>query len=291
MAFDPALGIEKDPEGDGEGHPMVALGEPVGGTMHRRELYVATPDVLRHQGIDPATVAEDTDVLAAARDHLWPNDDRAPTGGLQVVPPDGDDFEPNVLTIDVPGHTQSPISLITPATMVRLGWESAPAGWLVDAGRPLTGAEVDRAQDLAGATGLSLSARDDKASLAMLRSGATAAGVLVALCILAMTVVLMRGEAAGEMRTLTATGAGSLTRRAITGVTAGGLALLGVGLSIVAAYLALGAGYADDLDRLQRVPVAHLVVITVGVPTAATISGWLVSGRQPHTLAHQRTEG
>lgn len=35
--------------------------------------------------------------------------------------------------------------------------------------------------------------------------------------ILAMTVVLVRGEAAGEMRTLTASGGTSLTRRAITG--------------------------------------------------------------------------
>ena len=51
--------------------------------------------------------------------------------------------------------------------------------------------------------------------------------MLVALGVLAMTVGLIRSETAGDLRTLTATGASSATRRTLNAATAGALALLG----------------------------------------------------------------
>jgi putative ABC transport system permease protein len=71
-----------------------------------------------------------------------------------------------------------------------------------------------------------------------------------------MTVGLIRGEAAGDLRTLTATGATSTTRRTLTAATSGALALLGGLLGAIGAYIALLAGYHNDLSALSRVPVA-----------------------------------
>jgi putative ABC transport system permease protein len=100
-----------------------------------------------------------------------------------------------------------------------------------------------------------------------------------------MTVGLIRSEAGRDLRTLTATGATSGTRRTITAVTAGALAFLGVLVGASAAYLALVAGYLDDLDPLKHVPAAHLVAMVVGLPLIAAAAGWLVSGREPAAVA------
>jgi putative ABC transport system permease protein len=137
---------------------------------------------------------------------------------------------------------------------------------------------------------MTVEARDHQTQLTAIRSGATAAGLLLALGILAMTVGLIRGEAAGDLRTLTATGATSGTRRTITASTGGALALLGVLLGAAGAYLALLAGYNDDLGALDRVPVAHLAVTVIGLPLTAVAVGWLLAGREPSTLARQPLE-
>ncbi|HZX55257.1 MAG TPA: hypothetical protein VFE86_11285, partial [Ilumatobacteraceae bacterium] len=114
--------------------------------------------------------------------------------------------------------------------------------------------------------------------------GATTVGVLLALSVLAMTVGLIRSESAGDLRTLTATGASSLTRRAITATTSGGLALLGVGLGIVGAYAALIAG---RLKHLAPLPWSDLVLIAVVTPVAAAAIGWLFAGREPAAIARR----
>ena len=283
MAVDPAAPVEA------QGLQAVWLGEPIGGTSHGRE---ATPEVLRYEGIDPGTVDPGTDVVTAPRDRLWPNDDRAPSGPLKIEAPDpaGADIQVSAATRDLGAYTDAPISLITPAALQEHGWEPVRAGWLVAADRPITDDDLDDLRAIADDLGLQVTARERQTTLAALRSGATAAGMGVALGILAMTVALVRGESAGDLGTLTATGATSKVRRAITGATAGGLALLGVGLAMVAAYLTLGAGYAGELDRLRPVPWPHLAVIVVGIPLVAAASGWIVSGREPATLTHQRID-
>ena len=88
---------------------------------------------------------------------------------------------------------------------------------------------------------------------------------------------LIRTEAAGEVRTLTAIGATSTTRRALTATTAGALALLGALLGSAAAYLALAAGHRGDASGLGQVPVLDLTITIVGVPVAAIVAGWLLS--------------
>jgi putative ABC transport system permease protein len=111
--------------------------------------------------------------------------------------------------------------------------------------------------------------------------------MLLALGILAMTVGLIRGEAAGDLRTLTASGATGTTRRTLTAATSGALALLGGLLGATGAYLALLAGYHNDLGALSRVPLRHLTVTLIGLPLTAAAVGWLLAGREPPTLARQ----
>jgi putative ABC transport system permease protein len=134
---------------------------------------------------------------------------------------------------------------------------------------------------------MTIETRDNQSELTAIRTGATAAGMLLALGILAMTVGLIRSEAAGDLRTLTATGATSTTRRTLTAATSGALALLGVLLGATGAYLALLAGYHDDLGTLSQVPLLHLTVTVVGLPLTAAAVGWLLAGREPPTLARQ----
>ena len=119
---------------------------------------------------------------------------------------------------------------------------------------------------------------------------ATAAGALLALAILAMTVGLIRGESAGDLRTLTAAGATSRIRRTLTATTAGALAFLGALLGVAGAYVALAATYHDDLGYLGDVPVLYLVLAVVGVPLAAAAAGWLVAGREPPAIARRVIE-
>jgi putative ABC transport system permease protein len=119
---------------------------------------------------------------------------------------------------------------------------------------------------------------------------ATAAGALLALGILAMTVGLIRSESAGDLRTLTATGATSRIRRTLTAATAGSLAVLGALLGVAGSYVVLSATYYDDLGYLSDVPVVYLVRAVVGVPLVATAAGWLLAGREPPAIARTAIE-
>jgi putative ABC transport system permease protein len=108
--------------------------------------------------------------------------------------------------------------------------------------------------------------------------------------VLAMTVGLIRTEAASDLRILTATGATSTTRRTLAATTAGALALSGALTGAAGAYLALAAGHRSDLGVLSHAPVLYLTAIIVGIPAAAALSGWLLAGRQPPALARRVLE-
>ena len=110
--------------------------------------------------------------------------------------------------------------------------------------------------------------------------------MLLALGILAMTIGLIRSEAAGDLRTLTATGAASGTRRTITATTAGGLAVAGRRPRHHRRLRRAGGGFGDAAD-LTPVPLAQLAVIAVGTPLAAAATGWLLAGREPPVIARQ----
>jgi putative ABC transport system permease protein len=134
-----------------------------------------------------------------------------------------------------------------------------------------------------------LESRRAPESTATRRTVATAIDLLIGLGILAMTVGLLRAEAAGDLRALTATGASSRVRRAITAATAAALAFLGAVLGTIGAYTALVATYLHDLAPLSRVPVVHLGVVLAGLPVAAAAAGWLLASCEPPTLTRQPT--
>jgi putative ABC transport system permease protein len=269
--------------------PAVMLSRRVGENTLRDigVLYVATPELLGHLGLDLAPAGPDTDVLTPHTGDLrfanLPNTSEA-------APDVGTEAAPSVKTIDLPAYTSAPASLLTPEGLRRGGWQPARAGWLVETRRPPTGAQLARARQVAADAGMTLETRDDQTALGVIRSGATAAGMLLALGILAMTVGLIRGEAAGDLRTLTAAGAAGTTRRALTATTAGALALLGVLLGAIGACLALIAGYDNDLGALGRVPVAHLTVTLFGLPLTSAAAGWLLARREPPALPRQPLE-
>jgi putative ABC transport system permease protein len=189
--------------------------------------------------------------------------------------------------IHAPAYSSDPTSLITPNGLRRLRWTTIDSGWLIESSRPLTAAQLAAARDAAAKAGLVIESRNSQASLSAISAIGTAAGALIALGVLAMAVGLIRAEAAGEVRTLTAIGATSTTRRALTATTAGALALLGALLGSAAAYLALAAGHRSDASVLGQVPVLDLTITIAGVPLAAAAAGWLLSGRKPESVARR----
>jgi putative ABC transport system permease protein len=258
------------------------------GRMYRPEgqLYVATPPVLRYLGVDPDTIDQATDFLV---------DRSVRTDGLFLFYPDPTRREgltlTNVQRIEAGQHLfgfdsgRNPPSFITLNGLRRHGWKQIPAGWLVESNRPLTSGQIADARHVAADAGLTIEVKKRGTSNAKLMAIATAAGALLALGILALTVGLIRSESAGDLRTLTAAGATSRIRRTLTATTAGALALLGAVLGVAGAYVVMLALYHDDLAYLRDVPVFYLVLAVVGVPLAAAAAGWLVAGHEPPAIA------
>ncbi|MFR9778291.1 FtsX-like permease family protein [Micromonospora sp. MS34] len=275
-----AADTEPGQPGSEPGHPAVEIGTPVadGQTMTSYPLYVATPALLRLYRLDPAAVATDTDVLTVR------------TGALELVNIPERRVYPKTQALPDSRYSSMPNSLITASMMARHGWQPARVGWLVDADHPLTGPELTTAQNVAASAGLTVESRRERASLGTLRTGAVAAGALLALGILAMTVGLIRGEAAGDLRTLAATGAPRRIRRTLTATTAGALAFLGALLGLAGAYVGLVSVLHRDLDALADVPVAHLAATVVGLPALAAAAGWVLAGREPRPLGHRRLD-
>lgn len=275
MAVDPDQPLDNN-YGDGGGRFAAGLfwQPPDSDRAHGIPLVVATPSLLERFGAGTTAVDahevyfSETEgafqLYSTKRDHSPVTDmGRLPKGAYGSLPE----------------------AFISPAAARLHGWEPMRSGWLVEAARPLTAGQRAAARDLAIDAGLTVETRDEGASLSTLRTGATAGGMLLALGVLAMTVGLMRSETAGDLRTLTATGASSGMRRKLAAATAGSLASLGVVLGMTAAYLALLGAYSNNLDRLGHVPVVDLAVTALGVPLLAAGAGWLLAGRQPPAIA------
>jgi len=269
-------------------------------------LYIATPALLAHYGIDPSDIDPNTDVITGrsdlgAYDVIAPRAGPAPCDASQpqcrvngIKPTPGsaapgrpDDWHPTLQIVKLPKYTSAPDTLLTMHALQEFGLKSVTAGWFIQARSALTTAQVNSAQHAAAAAGITIETRQKQTTNAKLRDGATAVGLLVALGVLAMTVGLIRSETANEIRTLAAAGATSTTRRTITGATAGALALLGALLGTGGAYVALLAWHRSDLHPLTRVPYLDLVIVIVGLPLLAITAGWLLAGREPAAIAHQ----
>jgi putative ABC transport system permease protein len=259
-----------------------------GRTSYKRatELFVATPAVLEYLGIDAATIDPGADFLL---------DHSVRTDGLVVlgIPRREERAVTGVQRIEVGRrlfggeNAGTPPSFVTLGGLRRHGWKQIPSGWLAESSRPLTSDEIADARRVAADSGLTIEVEQEAATYARVMAVATAAGAVLALAILAMTVGLIRSESAGDLRTLTATGATARIRRTLTATTAGALALLGALLGVAGAYVVLAATYHDDLGYLGDVPVLWLALAVAGVPLAAAGAGWLLSGREPPAIARR----
>ena len=282
MPVNPA---DKPQPGSQGGQPVAGLGAPLnpaaggrGGSYSAIPLFVATPAVLRYLGISPATITPATSFLTVRAGHVV------------VTTPSTFATASHVQRIQAPSYSSQPTSLMTLGGLHRRGWTQIQSGWLVQSAKPLTAAQLAAARDAAAKAGLIIEARNSQASLATISAATTAAGALLALGVLAMTVALIRTEASSDLRTLTAAGATSKTRRMLTAATAGGLALLGALLGSAGAYLALAAGHLSDLAALSRVPLLYLAITVLGVPIAAALTGWILAGRKPPSIARRVLE-
>jgi hypothetical protein len=106
-----------------------------------------------------------------------------------------------------------------------------------------------------------------------------------------MTVGLIRSETVGDLRTLTAAGAGARTRRALTGVTAGVIAFLGAALGVVGGCLAVFVwSHANLTTTFANMPWSDVGLLVIGMPLVGGAAAWLLGGRQPSAVSRQPLE-
>ena len=271
-------------------------------------VYLATPALLRAFGISAGQVSPSADVLTMRPgfagisrmqliygsyfEHSGPN---GPGPNSFPCPRTSCQAGPVMQTVGaLPSGTSAPNTVITEHAVHALGLTPFVSGWLVQAAHPPTAAQISNARAAAAAAGLTIETRSSIPSVTAITGWATAAGILLALCILAMSIGLIRSETASDLRILTATGAAGPTRRMITAATAGTLGLAGGLLGTAGGYLGAIAWFRtspqDGLSVLSSVPVWNLVIIVAGLPLAAAVAGWLLAGREPAAISRRPIE-
>jgi putative ABC transport system permease protein len=268
-------------------------------------LDVATPRLLSAFGIRQSQINPGADILTSRAGlstislmQLTRTPPCTSSSNTYTCPPRSCVASPPIQEISqLPSGTSAPNTLITEHAIAALRLQSSitTAGWLITVPNGLTAAQVTRARQLvAGASGMSVETRNSVPSLAQIIDAATIFGIVLMLGILGMSVGLVRSEAARDLRTLTAVGAGPTTRRTITAATAGSLGFIGAVIGIVGGYMAaIGFFWSNQLDRLSslsRIPLTNLLVILVGMPLAAAVIGWLAAGREPAGISRQPLE-
>jgi putative ABC transport system permease protein len=296
-------------------NPAVGLQNPNGvGRQWDGPIYVATPALLRAYGIDPASIPSNVDVLSS-RPGLASSGVQLTFGGsggkggngFEGVNPNGSNLCPPSQCLahpvvqeegNLPIGTSSPNTVITESALRRLHLTSQNSlgGWTILADAPITQPELKNANSLAATGDLTIESKNDAPTSSEIVSWATIFGIALALGVLAMSVGLIRSETAGDLRTLTAAGASSRTRRSLTAVTAGGLALLGALLGTAAAYIGLVGWFRSNAQEgglsaiINHVPWTNLFFIVIAMPIAATVVGWLLAGREPAGIATRPME-
>jgi putative ABC transport system permease protein len=274
-------------------------------------IYVATPALLRAYGIEPSSIPSNVDVLSsrpglAGSGVQLTFDEGGKGGGDFQGPPGGggssySQCTPNQCVAhpvvqeegQLPIGTSSPNTVITESALRRLhvASQNSLGGWAILADAPITRAQLLSANSLAASGDVSIESKNDAPTSAEIVNWATVFGIA-----LAMSVGLIRSETASELRTLTAAGASSRTRRSLTAVTAGGLALLGALLGTVAAYIGLFGWFrANSLeggvsDIINHVQWDNLFFILIAMPIVATLIGWVLAGREPTGIATRPME-
>jgi len=188
----------------------------------------------------------------------------------------------------LPSGTSAPNTVVTEYAVSRYHLQLQLDAWLIQAPGPLTAAQLNAARQLALAYGVTVETATSGPGPGGFADGATALGIVIALSVLAMSVGLIRGETARDLRTLTAVGASGGTRRMITAATAAALGLLGAILGMAGAVIAGLAWAHSSLSAMfGDVPPADLLILLVGLPLAAGAGGWLLAGREPDVIARQ----
>jgi putative ABC transport system permease protein len=286
------------------------------------QVYVATPALLKAFGIAPSQVDPKADVLSmrpglstlslmqlqygnGGGPNLAPTNIVPGQGPVGPGPGGPNAFScspgscvanPDIQEVSaLPSGTSAPNTLITEHAVHQLHLSTQTAGWLIQTAQPITATQITNARQAAAAAGLTLESKNSQPSSSEITNWATVFGLVLALGILAMTLGLIRSETAGDLRILSATGASSYTRRAITAATAGALGLLGALVGTVAAYVAAiaysNSNANDGLSSLiNSIPVRNLLVILVVMPLIAVVVGWLLAGRQPPAISQQPVE-
>jgi putative ABC transport system permease protein len=276
-------------------------------------IYVATPQLLSAFGIKQSQINPDADILTmrpglSTMSLMQLTYGNQGGGGGQVVngpnsqnqwpcPAGSCIANPPIQEISqLPSGTSAPNTVVTEHAITTLHLQNSIGveGWLIQLPNGLTATQVTDAQRIAAAAGMGIETRNSIPSLAQIIDTATLFGIVLAIGILGMSVGLVRSEAARDLRTLAATGAGGVTRRTITATTAGALGFTGAVVGIVGGYLAaigfFRSNSLDGLSSLSSIPVTNLLVILVGMPLAATVLGWLLAGRDPAGIARQPLE-
>jgi putative ABC transport system permease protein len=274
-------------------------------------LYVATPQLLHAFGISASQVSPTADILTmrpglsgiSKMQLLYGNIKGAgPGSNPTAFPcPKGNCLaNPPIQEVSaLPSGTSAPNTVITEHAIRTLGLHTGPdgvAGWLIQTANPLTSAQIHNAQLAAAAANMTVETRSSVPTSAMIVNWATVFGIVLALAILAMSVGLIRSEAASDLRTLAATGASGRTRRNLTAATAGALGFTGAVLGTVGGYVGTAGWFrANEFNGglaalFTTVPVTNLLIILVGMPLVAAIGGWVFAGRQPRDLGHQPLE-
>jgi putative ABC transport system permease protein len=288
------------------------------------QIYVATPALLRAYGINPSSIPSDVDVLSSrpglsgsgvqltyggggkgGGQLVGPGSEGSDGGGgpgpgnTNTCSPGGCIAHPVVQEeIQLPTGTSAPNTLITERVLQRLHLadQSSLDGWIIQANSPITSAQVLDAQTMAASNNLSIESKNEAPTSHEIVNWATVFAIALALGILAMSIGLIRSETASELRTLTATGASSHTRRTLTAVTAGGLAFLGALLGTLAAYVGLaGWFFSNSLEGglsniIDHIPWDNLFLIVIAMPVVALIVGWVLAGRDPTGLSTRPIE-
>ena len=272
-------------------HDPAQLGLPIpvthdgqSGTEYRGEdsvtLYVATPELLQYLGVSASDIGPGVDVVTS----------HVSLSGYDLIPFERGAWVPTVQHADLPTYTSDPTTLITQHAMDSLSLVAVPMGWIIDLDHPVTAADRSEARAVARAAGLSTETRPVQSELNRLRLEITLGGLAFAIAVLAMTAGLIRSETAPDLSTLAATGASSGIRRTLTAATASSLAVVGGVLGSMSAYGVLIAWHRHNLAVLTPVPVMNLALTLIGLPLAAWVVGWLVSGREPESMARRRLE-
>jgi len=279
-------------------------------------VYVATPQLLTTYGIKASQIAPGTDILTMRPglagvprlEMIWtpphscndddPNCGNQPQPGADGGPPCtlGNDClpSPTIQTIaSLPGGTSAPNTLITEYAVRKyhMQVQTQQNGWLIQAPAPLTAPQLNAARQLALAYQVVVETGTYEPSLRDFADGATALGILIALGVLAMSVGLIRSETARDLRTLTATGASSTTRRTITAATAAALALLGAIAGMAGAVVTVLAwGHSSLSNILNDVLLTDVLILLIGLPLIAAAAGWLLAGSEPTVISRQPLE-